>query len=92
LLKKEIRGIAKTYGLPEEIVNRKASGCIWADTAEEEWGFTEDQLDAMIEASEAKRPLRKIVGADIASRFRKLRADSVHKRVFYPIFHKGAGK
>lgn len=92
LLKKEIRGIARTYGLPEAIVQRKASGCIWADTAEEEWGFSEDQLDAMIETVEAKRPLKTIVETDIANRFRKLRLDSAHKRVFYPIFHKSVAK
>lgn len=89
LLKKEIRMLAETFGLPAHIVNRKASGCIWAKTAEEEWGFTEDELDSMIELYDkggAKNLLKKFNNVQKAKSFLEKYNESKHKRKFYPIF------
>jgi NAD+ synthase len=91
LLKREVRIIAKAYGLPEYIVQKKASGCVWANTAEEEWGFSEDELDTMIEIydkykEEGLRNLSTIEHHKIEIFLNKMK-ESYHKREFYPIFY-----
>jgi NAD+ synthase len=91
LLKKEIREIGKKLGLPSHIVQRKASGCIWAPTAEEEWGFTEDELDLMIELHEKggnEGLLNEFEDSEKARIFLKKYQESEHKRKFYPIYKK----
>jgi len=90
LLKKDIRLIAKSYGLPEYIVHRKASGCIWANTAEEEWGITEDELDKIIEIYEefGEEYLHLNFDAKKVELFLKKYKESEHKRRFYPIWKK----
>jgi len=91
LLKSEIREIGRSYGLSEEIVNRKASGCIWAKTAEEEWDFTEEELDVMVAAfngqEESLRSLKGITSEKL-EKFLNAYRMSFHKRKFYPIFTK----
>jgi NAD+ synthase len=92
LLKSEIREIGRSYGLTEEIVQRKASGCIWASTAEEEWGFTEEDLDMMLVAlKQGEDTVRTLHGIPQEKKemFLTLYKDSKHKRKFYPIFKKG---
>jgi len=92
LLKREIREIGKSYGLPGHIVNRKASGCIWARTAEEEWGFTEEELDFMIETfenyGEEKLLNESKIEPNKCKLFIQKYKESTHKRQFYPIFKK----
>ena len=87
LSKKEVRGIAETYGVPEDMRIRKASGCIFAETAEEEWGFTEEELDRMCDYIIAGRqqPPDGIVEAKWRN-FCSRHAASRHKRTFYPLF------
>lgn len=91
LLKKEIRAIGKSYDLKDEIVNRKASGCTLEQTAEEEWGFTEDELDIMLSnfdgSDESLKNLKEISPEKI-QRFLKSHRATFHKRKFYPIFSK----
>jgi NAD+ synthase len=91
LLKREIREIGRSYGLPDEIVYRKASGCIWAETAEEEWGFTEEEIDMMANIfdgrEESLKSLNSIAPEKI-ERFLNSYRESLHKRKYYPIFTK----
>lgn len=90
LLKSEIRELGRHYGMPEHVVTAKASGCIWARTAEEEWGFTENDLDQMIVALHHGGPdaVQRLPGIaqNKAEHFVQLHAESAHKRAFYPIF------
>ena len=90
LLKREVRELGRMYGVNEHIVTAKASGCIWAKTAEQEWEFSEDDLDQMASAlSEAgQEGVLRIEGihADIKEKFLKMHRESAHKRVFYPLF------
>ncbi len=91
LLKKEIREIAESYGLPKEIVNSKASGCIWAKTAEEEWGFTEEELDKMLETIDKdENALYKLkdIPKEKVKKFLEAYHKSAHKRCFYPMYKK----
>lgn len=87
LSKRNIRDIAGTYNVPDEIRFRKASGCVHEGIAEEEWGFTEDELDVMCDETmhppdQGHHP----VPPDVRSRFSRLLRSSKHKREFYPVF------
>lgn len=91
LLKKEIREIGRSYSLAEEIVSRKASGCICAKTAEEEWGFSEEELDRLVETLDrGEESLKRIHGIsrDKIERFLELYRSTDHKRKYYPIYKK----
>lgn len=86
LSKREIRGIAETYGVPDHMRIRKASGCIFAKTAEEEWGFTEDELDQMCDHVVAGcQGTPDGIAEGKWSDFCDRHAASRHKRVFYPL-------
>ncbi len=91
ILKREIRDIGASYELPEHVVQAKASGCIWAATAEEEWGFSEDELDEMVFALDAGPDtvmrLNRI-DKDKRLRFLEIHRESAHKREYYPIFRR----
>jgi NAD+ synthase len=87
LSKHNIRDIAGTYNVTDEIRLRKASGCVHGEIAEEEWGFTEDELDVMCDDTmhppdEGHHP----VPSGVRSRFSRLLRSSKHKREFYPMF------
>ncbi|RMG35172.1 MAG: hypothetical protein D6732_09580, partial [Methanobacteriota archaeon] len=76
-------------GLPGHIVEAKASGCVWADTAEEEWGFTEEELDRMVQ--ELDKGVEAVLADPTISEskkraFIKMNKESLHKRKFYPIW------
>lgn len=89
LLKMEIRAIGESYGLPDEVVNAKASGCIWAATAEEEWGIDEDELDELVIALEGgEEAVLTYVGIsdEKKRRFLEMHRESAHKREYYPMF------
>ncbi len=93
LYKWEIREIGRTYGIPENIVRKKASGCIWADTAEAEWGFTELELDTMLEifGKRGKEALLSSPAVESAKAklFLQKNRESEHKRRFYPVLRRG---
>lgn len=92
LLKKEIRAIGKSYGLKNEIVYRKASGCTLEQTAEEEWGFTEDELDTMLSnfnGSDESLGNGKDMAPEKVDKFLQSYKATTHKRIFYPIFFNG---
>ena len=86
LSKKAIRGIAGTYGVAKKDRNRKASGCNFAPTAEEEWGFTEDDLDKMCDAMSGDQHAMDTLPKAKRLEFAKRNTASQHKRAFYPIF------
>lgn len=91
LLKREIRDIARSYGLPEAVVTAKASGCVAGRSAEEEWGFSEDELDNFVRAYELGEHAvwaLKTVSETKKSEFLKMHRTSHHKRLPFPIFHR----
>jgi NAD+ synthase len=87
LAKRDIRAIAETYGVPDNVRLLKASGCVHDGTAEEEWGFTEDELDVMCDQLDANFS-QQIDTISHAARgaFLSLFKASDHKRRFYPTF------
>ncbi len=94
LLKREIRAIGEGYGLPQYLVNAKASGCIWAETAEEEWGMSEDELDDLVDA--LSHGEKAVMACDEISyekrcRFLDMYRESAHKRKYYPMYKKSHG-
>lgn len=89
LRKEQIREIAALYAVPTELAERKASGCIYGRTAEEEWGFTEDDGDRMTQwledlESTPRMPQQKI------SLFVNMRNSTGHKRAYPPLFDASA--
>ena len=88
LRKCEIRAIAKLYGLPTELTMRKASGCIHGNTAEDEWGFTEDDGDAMVEGLLREDSDALDLPDQKVRRFNAMRGDTHHKRTFPAVFRR----
>jgi len=93
LLKSDIRDIGRSYGLSEDLCNRKASGCVWGVTAEEEWGFNENELDRMVvgidsHGEEGFLDNLPDICLDKKEYFLSKYKESKHKREFYPIFKK----
>lgn len=86
LLKQDIRALAQAFGLPDDLVNKKASGCLTGNaTAEQEWGITEESLDALITRWNEKD---EILANDFPEVFemRRLHYIAEHKRQYPPIF------
>lgn len=83
--KADIRNIARLYGVPDILALRKASGCIHGKTAEDEWGFSEDDGDVLVTHLEASLPAGDI-SKEKQARFSAMRADTWHKREFPPKF------
>jgi len=86
LLKQDIRALAQAFGLPDDLVNKKASGCLTGNaTAEQEWGITEESLDALIMRWNEKD---EILSKDFPEVFemRRLHRIAEHKRHYPPIF------
>lgn len=85
LSKSEIREMGAGYGFSDELIHRKASGCVHFQTAESEWGISEDALDAMLNREWAVVDGKNIDPRklNIASRLNHL---TLHKRTYPPIF------
>ena len=83
LSKHQIREIAKTMGLSDQIVSQKASGCVKGGCAEDEWGFKEEEADMMISGE------KDMVNEKVCEAFDKMVKNSAHKRTFVPIFNPG---
>jgi NAD+ synthase len=86
LLKSEIRNIGRIYGLSEELVNKRASGCSSGSTAEEEWGVSEEELESIVKFLEMGIMPRLDIDRlnNIIARYNS----STHKRLNYPVFMK----
>lgn len=85
LSKTTIRELGASYGLPEELITRKASGCVHGQDAESEWGIPEETVDAVVTAE--WRP-RETDGVDpaIIRHVNTMFEKTMHKRAFPPIF------
>lgn len=80
LLKNEVRGLARTLGVPAPIFEKAPSAGLWqGQTDEAEMGFTYDELEAYLAGSSN-------VSASVAARIDRLVAASEHKRALPPIF------
>ena len=89
LRKSDIRAIARLYDIPAELTMQKASGCIEGSTAEDEWGFTEDDGDAMVEHVYDDDGGTLDLSSEKTQRFSAMREDTHHKRGFPPLFRVG---
>lgn len=84
-----IRALGRLHGLPAPLVEKKASGCAWADTAEEEWGFSEDTAECLVDLwlKRGETALMQSPAPEtVKQHFVRLVHGSAHKRSFYPVF------
>jgi NAD+ synthase len=86
LSKETIRALAKSYEVPAELVQRRASGCVHGQNAEDEWGVSEDLLDRMISADWRSIRLDGVPESIIRDVRRRIET-SGHKRRFPPVFN-----
>jgi NAD+ synthase len=85
LSKGTIRDLGASYGLPEELIQRKASGCVHGQNAEDEWGIPEVTLDRLVTST--WEPARiEGVEPEIINKVQTLFEKTKHKRMFPPIF------
>jgi len=88
LLKREVVEIARSLGVPEEIIGRPPSAGLWpGQTDEGELGLSYAELDEALDAIEAGRKAR--VDPAVLGRVRELVRLSEHKRRPPPAFKKG---
>ena len=80
LPKKTIRELGALLGVPPDICATKASGCVNGTTAEEEWGFTEEEVYHFVTGQKQKLP------EAVAERISEKEKAMDHKRTFPPIF------
>lgn len=85
LSKRTIREIAASYGLPDPLIQRKASGCVHGQNAEDEWGIPEEIIDQVVSAGWEAQTVPH-VPSTISDRIQQMFEKSRHKRAFPPIF------
>jgi len=85
LSKRTIRELGASYGLPKSLIQRKASGCVHGQNAEDEWGIPEETVDAVVGADWKPHQVQS-VSQGIISRLNDLFETTKHKRAFPPIF------
>jgi len=79
LLKKEVRLLARTLGIPEKIINKTPSAGLWlGQTDEGELGITYTQLDNIL--SNWDKPRLKQFPDEEVTRLRQMIKNSAHKR------------
>lgn len=79
--KSQIKILAKSLEIPEEIISKKPSAGLWEDqTDESEMGFSYDTLDEYLNT--AKGPDK------IIQKIERMNKQSHHKRVYPPVFTK----
>lgn len=85
LLKKEVRKLAISLGVPDDIIKRAPSAGLWKNqTDEAEMGITYEDLDEIIAAMGNKRT--KGLDKDKLRRVKEMISRSEHKRKSIPIF------
>lgn len=85
LSKRTIRDLGASYGLPDALIQRKASGCVHGQNAEDEWGILEEAVDAAVTASWEPYPAPGVAPESV-EKIRRLFEKTKHKRAFPPIF------
>ncbi len=85
LSKSEIRELGAGYGFSNALINRKASGCVHFQSAESEWGISEDTLDSILNREWAVVDETNVDTVDL-DRTHRLNRLTAHKRTFPPIF------
>jgi NAD+ synthase len=78
LLKGQVRELAKSLGIPQQIINKPPSAGLWeGQTDEGEMGFSYDELDRYLTSGEASAEIKKRIDSMIAA--------SEHKRQPPPV-------
>jgi len=86
LLKKEVYALARSLGIPQEIIKRRPSAGLWSgQTDEGEMGISYAELDEILERRESKK--RQRLGGDKISRVEAMIRTSEHKRVRPAVCH-----
>lgn len=85
LPKRTIRELGVLLGLPVEVCAAKASGCVYGTTAEEEWGFTEEEVFHYVSGQREK------LSAEVMDKISAKEKAMNHKRAFPPIFRQAHG-
>jgi NAD+ synthase len=86
LYKHEVRGLARSLGVPQPVVERTPSPGLWpGQTDEGEMGITYAELDAILAAWDAGRTPD--LPADSIAQVEGMVARSAHKRALPPAFH-----
>ena len=80
--KTQIRNMLIELGFATNFIKKKASGCIYAENAEDEWGIPEDILDRIVNDDFEDIPQKYLV------RYKKYFENSMHKRKYPPIYRR----
>jgi NAD+ synthase len=86
LYKHQVRDLARSIGVPENLVQRPPSAGLWAgQTDESEMGITYEELDGILEAIETGSDLTRF-SPETVQRVQDMVMRSAHKRSMPPIF------
>lgn len=86
LYKGQVRLLARSLGVPREIIERPPTAGLWqGQTDEGEMGMTYDELDSILTAIEMGQT--EGIDPDLLSRVQHLVATTAHKRSMPPIYH-----
>jgi NAD+ synthase len=86
LYKHQVRDLARSIGVPENLVQRPPSAGLWAgQTDESEMGITYEELDGILEAIETGSDLTRF-SPETVQRVQDMVVRSAHKRSMPPIF------
>lgn len=87
LYKFEVRAVAKAIGVPESVITRPPSAGLWeGQTDEDEIGISYDDLDRTLLAMDSGDTSG--IGPHLLARVGQKVANSAHKRVAIPAFHR----
>lgn len=78
--KAKVRELGLYFNLPSTLMTIKASGCVYGTNAEDEWGFSENDLNKIINLNFNE------IDNDKLEKYFEINRNSVHKRNYPPIF------